>query len=154
MCARIKRYHVVDSRKGDTGKNRKKVKNMENDFLMEMYCMNPPLSNTIGTMSKCCIFCHFNSQKFISREKVPCCRFSFFSFLDKKKRNLFLIGSNMYTLIVFKRGGFIQYISIKKSYLFRIFDLFFSIFACISLSRIDNMVPLYTDASSGTRNST
>ena len=38
MCVHIKRYHVVDHRKGDIGQNiGKKVKNVENDFLREMY---------------------------------------------------------------------------------------------------------------------
>jgi len=41
-------YHVVDSRKGDIGKNRKKYqKYMKNYFLMEIYSRNPSLSNTI-----------------------------------------------------------------------------------------------------------
>ena len=42
---------------------------------------------------------------------------------------------------VFERGGSLLYISVKKTFL-----TFFPMFAYISLSVIDNMVPFYTDA--------
>ena len=59
MCVRIERYHVVGHRKGDIGQNKKKVKNVENDFLTEMYRRDPPLSKTVDSISKCCIFIHY-----------------------------------------------------------------------------------------------
>ena len=37
----------------------KKVENVKNDFLTEMYSMDPPLSNTVDSISKCCIFIHY-----------------------------------------------------------------------------------------------
>ena len=40
-------------------KMRKKVKNVKNDFSMEMYRRNPSLSNPIGSLSKCRIFVHY-----------------------------------------------------------------------------------------------
>ena len=35
VCVHIKRYHVVDHRKGDIGQNSKKSKKVKNDFLTE-----------------------------------------------------------------------------------------------------------------------
>ena len=36
-----------------------KVKNVENDFLTEMYSKDSPLSKTVDFLSKCCIFIHY-----------------------------------------------------------------------------------------------
>ena len=59
MCVHIKRYHVVDHRREDIDQNRKKVKNVENDFLTEMCSRDPPLSKTVDSISKCSIFIHY-----------------------------------------------------------------------------------------------
>jgi len=40
-------------------KIRKKVKNVKNDFLTEMYSTDPPLPNTVDSISKYCIFIHY-----------------------------------------------------------------------------------------------
>ena len=54
VCVGIKRYHVVDHKKGDIGQNRgKKVKNVENDFLTEMYSRDTTFSKTVDSISKC-----------------------------------------------------------------------------------------------------
>ena len=87
----------------------KKSQNCQNNFLAEMYSREPPLSKTVDSISKCCIFIHYQLKIHdgnCSREWT--CIFLKINFFDDTNLNAHNSAENKADLLL-ASGNFIQF---------------------------------------------